>query len=139
MMGLEFYKRGQGYYTRLGTALGLGAIIALGSWSLYNALDAITPGEVITSDIKVWIRAGVPALLFLVLGWVVFKLINAPRFADFMIATEGEMKKVSWSTKKEIATSTKVVVFTVFTLAVLLGVVDSVFHMVFVKIGLLAA
>ena len=60
-----------------------------------------------------------------------------PKCADFMISTEGEMKKVSWSTKKEIITSTKVVIFTLVLLAVMLGVIDYVFGMLFNKIGIL--
>ena len=136
-MGLRFYKKGQGYYTRLGTSLGIGLIAVLGCATLYQALEGITTGEVITPDVKVWIRAGVPAVLFLVFAWIVFKIVNTPRLADFMIATEGEMKKVSWSTKKEIATSTKVVLFTVLLLAVLLGVVDFAFAKLFETIGVL--
>ena len=111
--GFSFIKKDRGYYTRLGTALGIGLIAVLGCATLYQGLEGITTGEVVTPDVKVWIRAGVPAVLFLVFAWIVFKIVNTPRLADFMIATEGEMKKVSWSTKKEIATSTKVVLVTV--------------------------
>ena len=65
------------------------------------------------------------------------KLVNNVRMADFMIATEGEMKKVSWSTKKEIISSTVVVVITVAMMAILLGVVDVTFSWFFTKIGVL--
>ncbi|OPZ72268.1 MAG: hypothetical protein BWY83_00740 [bacterium ADurb.Bin478] len=68
-MGLEFYKKEQGYYTRMGTALGLGLLSVLGCWSLYNKLDGITS---LTPTAKVWVQAGVPAVLFLVLGCIVF-------------------------------------------------------------------
>ena len=134
MAAFELYKKGQGYYTRLGTAIGGGVISVLGCYSLYQRLDGITLDS---PNAKTWIQAGVPALLLLILGWLVFKLVNTPKWADFMIATEGEMKKVSWSTKKEIATSTKVVLFTVLLLAVLLGVVDFAFAKLFETIGVL--
>jgi len=127
-MGLEFYKKEQGYYTRMGIALGLGLLSVLGCWSLYNKLDGITS---LTPTAKVWVQAGVPAVLFLVLGWAIYKVLNTPKYADFMIATEGEMKKVSWSSKKEIITSTKVVIWTVLILSVLLAAVDFGFQVLF--------
>ncbi len=136
-MGLEFYKKGQGYYTRLGTAVASGMIVALGCYSLYQKLDAVTPGNTITAEVKTWLRAGIPALIFVILAWIVFKLVNTPKCADFMISTEGEMKKVSWSTKKEIITSTKVVIFAVIIMAVLLAVVDMGFAKLFQLIGVL--
>ncbi|MFQ6049008.1 MAG: preprotein translocase subunit SecE [Phycisphaerae bacterium] len=48
-----------------------------------------------------------------------------------MIATEGEMKKVSWSTRREVIGSTKVVIAVVIMLAVMLFVVDTVFAVFF--------
>ncbi|MCH7993750.1 MAG: preprotein translocase subunit SecE [Planctomycetes bacterium] len=54
-----------------------------------------------------------------------------------MIATEGEMKKVSWSSKEEVIGSTKVVIMFTFMLALFLFVVDMVFQQVFKWIGVL--
>jgi preprotein translocase SecE subunit len=48
-----------------------------------------------------------------------------------MIAAEGEMKKVSWSSRKEIAVSTFIVILVVFISAVLLGVTDISFQLLF--------
>jgi len=50
--------------------------------------------------------------------------LNKPKAADFLIATESEMKKVSWSNKAELVGSTIVVVVTVFLLAVFIFVMD---------------
>ena len=47
------------------------------------------------------------------------------------IATEGEMKKVNWSSRKEVAVSTMIVIVVVFAMAILLGVTDVVFQFVF--------
>ena len=136
-MGLEFYKKGQGYYTRLGTAVGGGVLSALGCMALYRKLGGIRTGEAITPAVKTWIQAGVPVLLLAVLAWVIFKIVNSVRCADFMIATEGEMKKVSWSSRKEIIGSTKVVIVTVFIVAVLLAVIDWGFANFFEIVGVL--
>ena len=76
-------------------------------------------------------------MMFFLLAWVVLKLVNSPRCADFMIATEGEMKKVSWSSRKEIMSSTLVVIITVFIMSLLLMFVDLGFSWLFYKIGVL--
>jgi preprotein translocase subunit SecE len=133
-MTLKFYKKGQGYYTRMGTAIGSGVMVALGCYALYNKLEGL---KIATSNLKVWLQAGIPALVFLIFAWIVFKIVNSPKSADFMIATEGEMKKVSWSTKKEIVSSTKVVIVTVLLMAVILAVVDIGFAKLFQTIGVL--
>lgn len=138
-MALKFYKKGQGYYTRLGTAIGVGILSALGCFALYNKLSGIRTGETITPAAKTWLQAGVPVLLLAVLAWVIFKIVNSPRCADFMIATEGEMKKVSWSSRKEIIGSTKVVIVTVLIMAILLAAVDWGFANFFQTVGVLKA
>jgi len=77
------------------------------------------------------IRFGIPTLLAVAVAMLVFWIVNRAKSADFMIATEGEMKKVSWSSKKEIAGSTKVVIVTTFILAGLLFGVDMMFQFLF--------
>jgi len=77
------------------------------------------------------VKTMVPAGLFVALGILIFWLINKPTVADFMIAAEGEMKKVSWSSRKEIAISTFVVVVVVIIMAVLLGITDLGFQLIF--------
>jgi preprotein translocase subunit SecE len=78
-------------------------------------------------------------LILLGLAVLMFWIVNRPRSADFLIATEGEMKKVSWSSKKEIIGSTKVVIIATFMLAALLYVVDAMFALLFVKMGVMGA
>jgi len=66
-----------------------------------------------------------------VLGGLSFWLINKPVVADFLISAESEVKKVSWSSRKEVAVSTFVVIVVVFVIAVLLGVTDLIFQLFF--------
>ena len=74
----------------------------------------------------------VPVGLFVVLGLLIFWLVGKKvSIADFMIAAEGEMKKVSWSSRKEIAVSTFIVIVVVILVAMLLGVTDLSFQMFF--------
>ena len=119
-MALQIYKKGQGFYTRSGTALGTGILAALGCWSLYQKLEGITGMK---TEVRMLVQA------------VIYKILNKHQVADFMIATEGEMKKVSWSTRKEIITSTKVVILTVIFMAMMLFIVDFSFRFAFEKMG----
>jgi preprotein translocase SecE subunit len=122
-MIFTIYKRGKGKYTRLCSAFA-GAIIAgLGCLQLYNRLQA--------TDLGLWIETMVPAGLFVVLALFISWLMNKHSVADFMIAAEGEMKKVSWSSKQEIAVSTFIVIVVVVFMALLLGATDLTFNTFF--------
>lgn len=65
-----------------------------------------------------------PVLLAVVLLWLAWRVVNWPTFADFLIATEAEMNKVSWTSKKRLVQDTIVVLTTVFLMTVFLFVVD---------------
>lgn len=119
----KIYKAGQGKYTRLWAGLVVGLIVALGCWRLYEMLDAW-----VTNLVVVMI---VPVAVFVALGTLVYWLLNKASVADFLIAAEGELKKVSWSSRQEIAVSTLVVIIVVVVMAVLLGTTDLIFTLVF--------
>ena len=122
-MVFDIYKRGQGKHTRLCSAFSIVLIAGLGCWRLYVKLEG--------ADLGLWFETMVPAGLFVGLTLLVFWLVNKAAIADFMIAAEGEMKKVSWSSRKEVAVSTFIVIWVVIITALLLGVTDLVFNMVF--------
>jgi len=125
-MAFNIYKRGQGKYTRLCSAFGVTIVVGLGCLQLYKKLQA--------TDLGLWVETMVPAGLFVVLGLLVFWLVNKPSVADFMVAAEGEMKKVSWSSRKEIMVSTFVVIGVVIFMAVLLGAADFSFRLFFMRL-----
>ena len=122
-MVFDIYKRGQGKYTRLCSAFGVAIIAGLGCLQLYRKLQA--------TDLGLWAETMVPAGLFVAMGVLIYWLVNKRAVADFMIAAEGEMKKVSWSSRKEIAVSTFIVIVVVIFMAVLLGVTDFSFQLFF--------
>jgi len=119
----KMYKPGQGKYTRLGTGFAVAAMVAFGCWRLYRILEA--------SDLSLWITTMVPAVIFVLLGGGTYWLLNKPSVADFLIPAEGELKKVNWSSRKEIAVSTLVVIIVVVIMAALLGSTDMVFTLIF--------
>jgi preprotein translocase subunit SecE len=129
-MSLSIYKKGQGKYTRLCSAFGVGIFAVLGCYRLYVSLDAWNiPG--LSNRSHLWVSTMVPAGLFVALALLIVWLANKPSIADFMIASEGEMKKVSWSSKQEIFVSTVVVIVVVIVMAVLLGITDLSFRTLF--------
>jgi preprotein translocase SecE subunit len=122
-MVFDIYKRGQGKYTRLCSAFALALVAGLGCLQLYKKLQA--------ADLGLWVETMVPVGLFVVLALLSFWLVNKRSFADFLIAAEGEMKKVSWSSRQEIAVSTFIVIVVVIIMAVLLGTTDLGFRTFF--------
>ena len=122
-MVFNIYKRGQGKYTRLCSAFAIAIIVGLGCLQLCKKFQA--------GDLGLWVETMVPAGLFVILTLLVFWLVNKPSVADFMISAEGEMKKVSWSSRKEIAVSTFIVIVVVVIMAILLGTTDLGFRTLF--------
>ncbi len=138
-MALKIYKRGQGKYTRT-TTFAVGALIgALVGHYVWGRLDGSNLGywEVSAWPVGLYMVYGIPLVAFAGVVAAVYLAVNRPRSADFMIATEGEMKKVSWSSKREIVGGTKVVITTTFILALMLWVVDMGFLRFFTWIGVM--
>jgi preprotein translocase SecE subunit len=73
-------------------------------------------------------------LLIIALGvWVAWRAVNYPTFADFLIATEAEMNKVSWTTRRRLVQDTIVVLVTVVLFTIFLLVVDQVWGWVLTR------
>jgi preprotein translocase subunit SecE len=120
-MIFSVYKKGQGRYTRMGSAAGGAVIAGLGCLQLYRTLDA--------ADLGLWVTTMVPVGIFAAIAVLILWLINKPNVADFLIASEGEMKKVNWSSRQEIVVSTVVVISVVIIMAALLGSADFVLQL----------
>jgi preprotein translocase SecE subunit len=72
----------------------------------------------------------VPLLLLALSLWLSWRVVNLPVFADFLIATEAELNKVSWTTQRRLVQDTIVVLVTVLLLAVFLFSMDQVWRVV---------
>lgn len=130
----DIYKPGQGAYTRKGTAIGAGLLVLAGANFLYNELSVFRDERAWT----LWLQAGIPLFVVVAFGLLTFWIVGVNRKAcDFMIATEGEMKKVHWSSRREIFGSTKVVILFTVLLGLLLFIVDIFFMVFFSWIGVL--
>jgi preprotein translocase SecE subunit len=71
-----------------------------------------------------------PILLSALVFWFSWRLVNWPTFADFLIATEAEINKVSWTTRKRLVADTIVVLVAVFFMTAFLFTVDIIWFQV---------
>ena len=127
---LRVYKPGQGVYVRWGTAAFTGLIALAASYFISEQLPVF-------SDSQAVLKGG-PLVVLAVLALLIFYFCGRHvGVVDFMIATEGEMKKVNWSSRREVGGATKVVIFTMMALGLLLFAVDIGFILLFSVLGVL--
>lgn len=130
----DVYKPGQGFHTRVWTAIGSGALVCWFAYFLFEKLGTVSTDQRTAKLWQVIISVAVLAVFGLLGYWV---LALNRKVCDFMIATEGEMKKVNWTTRKDIIGSTKVVVIMTMFMGILLFIVDLFFMGFFTSIGVL--
>jgi preprotein translocase subunit SecE len=111
LVSAQVYKPTQGRLTRQITCGSIWLAVALGCHRLWVTLNGRVP--------EVWHWA-IPFVALVIGGWVGFRLVNWPRFADFLISVEAELKKVSWPTRGELIRASAVVIFTILFMAVLM-------------------
>lgn len=114
------YKRSQGRIARQVTWGAMFVVIALGAWRLHDIL--INYGRPM--------QLTVPTVVLLLGAWVAYRLVNWPSFADFLIAVEAEMNKVSWPSMGELWRSLLVVLFSIGFLVVVLALYDLFWRLV---------
>src|SRR5262249_25339602 len=102
-----------GIYGNLRTGL-----FTRGNWEM------VIPGTDVSLVALYNVNYMMPLLLFCVAAWLAWRAVNWPTFADFLIATEAELNKVSWTTRKRLVQDTIVVLVTLFLMTVFLFVVD---------------
>jgi preprotein translocase SecE subunit len=118
------------------SAIAYGVVIALGLKWLWDFLDTMTFGDIETT----YVQVGLMLVCAFVFGLIGFWFIGSKRrTVEFMIATEGEMKKVNWSSKRELQRSTWAVIFLTFALAFFCFVFDQIFYYTFYSAGVLDA
>ena len=113
------YKRSQGRIARQATFGALAVLVAVGCWRLSTFW---------TSSGSQVLKYGVPGLLLIAGLWLCYRVVNIPSFADFLIAVEGEMAKVSWPSRSELIRSSVVVILTIVLLAAVLYTYDLIWQ-----------
>ena len=133
----HIYKSGQGYWTRMGTVMGALLVGGLTANFLYHYMPLWVGALGVPQDRRKTVTIAVIGVLFALYGLLVFWLINKPTNADFLIATDSEMKKVNWTSRKELIGSTKVVIVFMFLIAFMLFSFDIIFGYLFYFMGVL--
>ena len=127
----SLYKARQGRIVRQVTCLALWLTMWLGAWQLHETLGSGLYGMNTLPYLPYLLPGGLVALGM----WFAFRLVNWPKFADFLISVEAEMTKVSWPTKTELYRASMVVIFTMAFLALLLFAYDLIWQAIFDFIG----
>lgn len=134
-MALTINKPGQGYWTRMLSAIGAGIMLAACLvWSWGELQGAISEDSTRTT-----VQTVVACVIGLGGGFLCFWIMNKSRVVDFLIATESEMRKVNWPNKKELVGSTWVVICGTAFLAALLVFINVVFFKLFSMIDIIQA
>ena len=127
------YKVGQGYWTRMMSAVAGGVLVAYAALWFWGQLSQLNvKGEII------YYQGAVAGAILLLGGMLVYWLTYlSPKSGEFLIATEGEMRKVNWSSRREIMGSTWVVIAIAVLIAFVLFTVDILLSKFFQMINVL--
>lgn len=122
------YKRNQGKVARQATFFAILAVFAVGAWTMSDGATRefgeyfVPPGMRAKLDPQVVAKYVLPMAVAAVGAWIAFRIVNIPRFAEFLISVENEMGKVSWPSRQELFRASMVVIVVIFMLtAILLG------------------
>jgi preprotein translocase subunit SecE len=127
LLRVGIYKRSQGRVTRQVTFAVVAAAIAAGLWRLSS----------IMAGLGLHYQFGVPLVLLAAGLWVIYRLVNLPAVADFLIAVEAEMNKVSWPSRTELIRASIVVLIMMFALGVYLAGCDILWKVLLRLLGIL--
>ena len=137
------YKRSQGRIARQVTFAVIAIAFIIAAWRFYVFVQ-------VSDSLFSWLGPAMrksahdvgmvllPGLLLAAGIWGAYRAVNYPRFADFLIAVEAEMNKVSWPSKQELMRSSVVVIFVIFAMAILLYGFDLLWRWLFSAIGVLS-
>jgi preprotein translocase SecE subunit len=148
------YKASQGVRVRRGTivgviAIGVAGLYTLGSNRYFGVEYPATATTAAIPNDWTWpipfteprayaylmfkMHMIMPIVLGVALLWLAWRIVNFPAFADFLVATEAEMNKVSWTNRRRLFQDTIVVLTTVVLMTAFLFVID----MVWIKVLML--
>jgi preprotein translocase subunit SecE len=122
----NIHKSNQGRMVRQFTFFAIAILAAFGCITLANGpLMSYAKG----------VQVGVPVGIWLLCCWLAFRVVNVPRFADFLVSVESELEKVTWPGRQEVLQATIVVLCTMFFFGLFLFLIDLVWTWLFAVIG----
>jgi preprotein translocase subunit SecE len=127
LLRVGIYKRSQGRVTRQVTFAVVAAAIATGLWRL----STILAGQ------GSHFQFGLPLVLLALGLWTAYRLVNMPAVADFLIAVEAEMNKVSWPSRTELFRASIVVLIMMFATGIYLAGCDVLWKIMLRLLGII--
>ncbi|GIX00114.1 MAG: protein translocase subunit SecE [Pirellulaceae bacterium] len=125
------YKRNQGRMVRQATCIAIWIFVAAGVWRFHDlVLESMLGEENRAAGYLITVALGACGF------WFAYRLVNWPKFADFLISVEAELNKVSWPTQKELVRASIVVIFTILFLSLILFLYDALWKLVFGWLGI---
>ncbi|MCY2963642.1 MAG: preprotein translocase subunit SecE [Planctomycetota bacterium] len=126
LRSVSLYKRNQGRMTRQLTA---GTVIVVALFGAYrlSLLPSLSSSE--------YARVGIPLAFLAGIAWLAFRLVNIPKFAEFLISVEAEMAKVSWPGRQELTRATSVVIGSMVFLTLVLFLFDAFWAWLLTALG----
>ncbi len=128
LMSATIYKRNQGLKVRQATAIAVFVIFAFAGWEI---------GQYSFAEYHESVRYSVQALISFIGLWLGFRTVNYPPIADFLVAVQAELDKVSWPDSTHLYRATIVVLATMFIIAGALLLYDMIWQWFFKLIGFL--
>jgi preprotein translocase subunit SecE len=125
LLRTDIYKASQGRITRQATCIVIWVVFFLGAWRLWSIMPAAQPA----------FKYALPAVLLMSGLWIGYRAVNEPTFADFLIAVQAEMNKVSWPTRVELQRASIVVIVMIFGLTIVLYSYDVILSLIFYQLG----
>ena len=83
------------------------------------------------------VRFVLPLVMLALALWFSWRLVNLPSFADFLIATEAELNKVSWTPRRRLVQDTIVVLVTTLMITFFLLFADLIWSQLLTRVGVL--
>jgi len=129
---LTYLKPGLGRSVRTTAYVGIGALTLYGAYALYMVPSLSSPWwQVVAGPLSVFGKeASLRPILFPACAAfftamsVVYLVLNQEKSSEFLVETEGEIKKVSWPARKEYVGSAMIVVVVVAIVSGFLHFVD---------------
>lgn len=147
LLSVPLFKANQGAKVRQATAAAIAAVVIIGCMRLRGTVLSETESYVAyllpnlseggARGVTALIYNGLPLLLLLSGLWFAYRLVNWPRFTNFLIDVEHEMEKVSWASWDYLYRATAVVLGTMVVLGVYLFMCDVIWQRLFGLVGFL--
>ena len=133
-MGFQIYKPGQGRLVRISTGVLLALLVMYGCAALRDALYEAGPLPAWLTGaigVKLTYSQVLPVVIFIASAVALAWMLNWAKFADFLIETEVEMRRVAWPNRSSVIGSSIVVVVTVIIMSLVLFGIDRVLYALF--------